>query len=282
MKFGAIKKRPPLFRALGANEPPARVEADGKQWGLVEVYKHDSWAATAVYRADDQSRIVCKFNRVQSIFFLPMSWLGSRLARRELWFLRHLAGVEGIPRAIEVAAADGGALPNVSAHEFVEGGPFRGRQDAHDKFFEYLNILIGELHRRGMAYVDLHKMENIIVDPQGKPNLIDFQVSYALSDRWPGNGAIAQRILAVLIDMDQYHINKHFARCRPDLLKPEEVKRMLEPPRFVRWHRKIAVPLRSARRKLLVWLAIRSGKGMASSEYDPEIAFRDEGPDQNV
>lgn len=280
-----------MFRALGDGEPPQAVAADDKSWQLIEVYKHDSWAATAVYGSGDGARIVCKFNRVAPIFFIPMAWLGKRLARRELWFLRHLADIDGIPKAFEVSEAAGGLLPNVSAHEFVEGGPFRGRKDAHDTFFDQLDAMIGQLHRRGVAYVDLHKMENIIVDPEGRPNLIDFQVSFALSERWPGNGMIARKILKTLMNMDRYHIDKHFARCRPDLLSPQEVKRMLEPPPFVRWHRRIAVPLRSARRKLLVALGIRSGEGMARSEYNPEIAFRDEkergkngrfGPEQDV
>lgn len=269
-----VSKRIPLFRALGRKEPPPEVLSDGTIHRLIEVYKHDSWAATALYGAEDGSRIMCKFNRISSIFFVPMKWLGRALARRENWFYRELAGIEGIALPVDVRGVGGERLPNVSAHVFIEGKPFRHAEDADDRFFDRLADLVAALHQRNIAYVDLHKRENIIVDPQGRPHLIDFQVSYALGNSWPANGAIARRLLKTLIAMDHYHLNKHFARCRPDLLPPEEVARMQEPPALVRWHRKIAVPLRTLRRALLVRLGIRSGKGMAESELDPEFAFR--------
>ena len=269
-----------MFRALGRQEPPAEIVGNGRNHKLIEVFKHDSWAATAAFAAEDGSKIVCKFNRTSPIWILPMKWLGRILARRENWFYHQLADVEGIARPVEIRGAGGERLPNVSAHEFIDGKPFQHPGEADDAFFDRLNALIATLHQRDIAYVDLHKRENIIVDPLGRPHLIDFQVSYALGKRWPANGAIARRILDIFISMDRYHVNKHFARCRPDLLPPEDLARMQEPPKFVRWHRKVAVPLRTLRRALLVRLGIRSGKGMAESELNPEMAFRSDKKDE--
>lgn len=270
----SVRKRPPVFRALGDSEPDAMVLANGVKYHREDIMKHDSWAATAVYRDDHGHGIVCKFNRMQPVFLIPMSWFGRWLAGREIGYLRQLGDLQDVPDWVDVRLADGGELPNVSSHVFVEGQPFREASQADDEFFNRLQALIDELHRRDIAYVDLHKRENIIVGEDGRPNLIDFQVSFSLSRRWPGNGWLARRFLAVLKDMDLYHIRKHVARCRPDLLSEEELRVYQEPPTFIRWHRKIAVPLRTVRRALLVRLGIRSGKGMATSEHAPEAAFR--------
>ena len=68
--------------------------------------KHDSWAATAVYRGP-AGRIVCKFNRQQPIFLFPMRWLGRMLARREASFLLRLADVANVPSLTGDVYVDG-------------------------------------------------------------------------------------------------------------------------------------------------------------------------------
>ncbi|AKI00812.1 hypothetical protein IMCC20628_02108 [Hoeflea sp. IMCC20628] len=274
-----VKERPAIFRALGRQDPPPDILCNAKTYSLLEVYKHDSWAATAAYGAEDGSRIVCKFNRASPVLILPMGWLGRILARRENWFYRKLADVEGVPEIAEVRGAAGELLPNVSAHVFVEGKPFQHPGEADDQFFDRLTTLVAALHQRDIAYVDLHKKENVIVDLQGRPHLVDFQVSFSLGRRWPANGAIARYLLDALTSIDRYNLNKHIIRGEHGNVSPEELARLLPPPRILRWHRQIAVPLRTLRRAFLVKIGIRSGKGMATSELNPEIAFRTDKPE---
>jgi hypothetical protein len=88
--------RPPPLRALGRHEPPSTIEIAGHGFRRVEVLKHDSWAASAVYRDGDQW-VICKFNRQQAICGLPMGWLGRGLGARERRFLERLAGAGKAP-----------------------------------------------------------------------------------------------------------------------------------------------------------------------------------------
>ena len=76
-----VRPRPPVFRALGAADPPAAVEINDETFERREILKHDSWAATGIY-ASATRRAICKFNRRQPILGLPMAWLGRRLAAR--------------------------------------------------------------------------------------------------------------------------------------------------------------------------------------------------------
>lgn len=269
-----VRKRPPLFRALGESEPPPVIEIDGSRYAHVRTFKHDSWAATALYARPDGFRITCKFNRVQPIFVLPMRWLGRRLARREAGFLRRLDDQELVPSGLAAVTADGVPLPNAVARVYVEGEPFREADQVDRRFFAELEQVLAVMHQRQMAYVDLHKRENIIVGTDGRPHLIDFQVSYALGSRWPANGRIARWILGQLQEMDRYHVRKHMLRCLYDELTPEERLLYSRRPALISIHRKLTVPLRSLRRKLLVRLGIRDRSEMAASELEPEDAFR--------
>lgn len=270
----AVRKRPPLLRALGANEPPRRVTVAGREYERALPLKHDSWAATAVYADEKGERIICKFGRTQSVLGIPMSWLGRLLARRESRFLQLLDHIDLVPTDLGPVLSGGRIVPSAIARTYVEGHPFRRPPADRDAFFAQLRRLIDDLHAAGMAYVDLHKRENIIIDTGGRPHLIDFQVCVATGPRWPGNGRVMRFLVRKLQEMDDYHFRKHFARCMADRLSPEEASRLATPPSFIRAHRLLAVPLRTLRRRLLAALKVRADSGRAETELEPEDAFR--------
>lgn len=269
----AVRPRPPLFRALGAKEPPERVVVGGVAYERLTTFKHDSWAATALYGAGER-RITCKFNRVQPVFVIPMRWLGRALARREAGFLDRLADVALVPEQLGPVAVDGRVADNAVARVFVDGRPFRDREGIAPDFIAQLERLLGEVHARGIAYVDLHKRENVIVDREGRPNLIDFQVSLGIGDRWPWNGGLFRRFVALLQETDTYHVRKHHVRLYPEDFTPEARETYAQPPGIIGAHRRFAKPFRRWRRALLARLRVRDRSGMAHSEHEPEVAFR--------
>jgi hypothetical protein len=134
-----------------------------------------------------------------------------------------------------------------------------------------LRQLLQEVHRHNVAYVDLHKAENVLVGADGRPYLFDFQISYALP-RGPLRCLPPLRWwLQCLQQSDEYHLLKHELHFG----SPEARQKIaLLRPWWIRLHRLLAVPFRTLRRKLLVVLGIRSGKGSATTEAQPELAFR--------
>ena len=265
----AARPRPALFRALGKQEPPERVEINGATYFRARVLKHDSWAATAVYRGP-AGRIVCKFNRQQPIFFLPMRWLGRMLARREASFYVRLADLVNVPSLVGDVCVDGERLAYAVAHDYVPGHPLGEREAVDERFFAVLERLFAELHRREMAYVDAHKRENIIVGDDGQPHLVDFQISFRLPEWWPANGWPGRVLLRMLQRSDSYHFEKHWARCRPDLCGCRVSEVVRRRPWWISVHRLVAAPLRTLRRNLLVAIRIRTLGGQAASEHFPE------------
>jgi hypothetical protein len=269
---GHTRPRPAILRALGHAEPPTSIELDGETFRRIETLKHDSWAATAVYRSASRTA-KCKFNRTQPIGLVPMRWLGRLLAAREQWFMDRLAGIQGIPVSLGDVNVDGRKLPNAVAHEWIAGHALAEGEQVDDRFFPTLTAILEAVHRRGVAHVDLHKRENLLVDDEGRPHLIDYQISFGLPTA--GISAIVfGGVLRLLQRCDDYHLLKHRVKHRPDQIgmSLDDMHRLR--PWWIRAHRCVAVPFRTVRRRLLAALRIRSRTGHAYSEAFPEVAHR--------
>ncbi len=267
-----VKPRPKWLKALGLKSPPEILYISGHAYRLQELFKHDSWAATALYGSPEGVLRIVKLHRQSSLLGLPMTWLGRKTARNERILLAQLAGLQGIPAlAGPVRETAGGPdLPNAVAREYVAGHPLGNREPVADAFFPELNRLLDEMHYRRTVYVDLHKRENIIVTDRGEPCLIDFQISLTWPD-WLHSGPIFR----ILARSDKYHLMKHWARCRPDQCGIDSIAIQKQIPWWIRGHRMVARPFREFRRRLLVRLGIRSGKGRVETEVFAEHALRD-------
>jgi hypothetical protein len=247
------------------------VAIGGEPYHVVRVFKHDSWAATALY-AGRHKQVVCKFNRVQPVGPLPMRWLGRVLADREAAMLRRLADLPNVPRWSGPVRVNGRVLANAVAHDFIPGHPLGDREPVDDRFFPTLRTLLAEMHRRGIAYVDLHKRENILVGDAGEPYLIDFQIGLALADWWPANHEVIEAVIGLVQQSDAYHLAKHVARCRPD----QAADGATDLPWSIRLHRLVGQPWRALRRRLLVRTGVRTGLGRVTSEHFPEEVVRED------
>ncbi len=261
-------KRPPLFRALGKDDPPESITIEGREFSRIRIFKHDSWAATALYESGDV-KYVCKFNRRQSIFGFPMGWLGRRLAYRESFFYRLLADLPCIPSGTRNVCANGKKLANAFAHPYIEGRPLHLSDSLPDEFFGELRQNLDQMHSRGVAYVDLNKRENIILGDDGHGYLVDFQISFysrpsllfsPLGWFW-----------RFFQQGDLYHLEKHRSRCSQEkaVSTLDEIR-----PRCIRAYRKIGTALRTLRRRLLTLLKIRDASGMVYSEEFTEDGLR--------
>jgi hypothetical protein len=244
--------------ALPTGRLPDTVACAGQTYTLVETFKHDFFAATGVYRGPT-GLAVLKLNRTGEFFGLPLKWIGELLGRREMRLYRAARGLAGVP-ALLGPVGDTGFL-----HAFVPGHPLGRREVVSDTFFDELLALVWALHARHIAYVDLNKRQNVIVGDDGRPYLIDFQISLW----WPPQGWRGWRLarwgLARFQQADIYHSLKHKRRLRPDCLTPEETCIVERLSVWIRLHRAIARPLTGLRRRLLRVLHGAEGSAVVGS-----------------
>ena len=229
------------MRALGKAGFASTIDVGGKTYRLTHSVKHDFFAATAFYEDHDGVRVVVKASRTGEFAGLPLLWLGKWLREKELRFYRKLADLPNVPRVLGTVGETAFVL------EFIKGLPLAKAPRVPDGFFQALQDLMVELHRRDMAYVDTNKTQNILVGPGGRPYLIDFQISWDLEGF--GDWWLNRLLLRHFQNEDSYHILKHKRRMRPDELTAEEQKQSQRQSLPLRIHRFILWPYFRLRRR---------------------------------
>jgi hypothetical protein len=228
------------MRALGRAELPATLDLRGQRYRHAKTVKHDFFAATGFYDDDHGNRVVLKIGRTSDFSGVPLQWLGRLLCRRELRFYSAMADLPNIPSVLGTFGATG------FVHAYAKGQPLARGLSVPRGFFDDLMELIQTLHHRGIAYVDTNKSPNIILGDDGKPHLIDFQISYDLHDL--GNTALNRWWLRRLQAADVYHILKHKKRLRPDELTATELAAVQNRSWLIRLHRFVTKPYFKFRR----------------------------------
>jgi hypothetical protein len=229
------------MRALGKRDLPPTVDVGGKTYRHERTIKHDFWAVTGFYLSNAGERVVLKVSRTEDFAGVPLIWIGRWLCRREMRFYARLGDLPNIPPLLGRVGQTG------FLHGYVEGKPLSKDRPVPDGFFAQLVALLDELHRRDIAYVDTNKPENILLGDDGRPHLIDFQISYDLHEL--GDNWLNRRILAQLQNEDAYHILKHKKKLRPDEMTPEELADAERRSWLIKAHRFITRPYFLMRRR---------------------------------
>jgi hypothetical protein len=227
---------------------PGVVECSGRTFKMMTPVKHDFFAATGFYQETvSGEQAVLKVARHASFWGLPMAWVGRFINRREMHFYRRLQGNAHVPALIGAVGATG------LLHEYAPGLPLSAESDIPDAFFDQMIELIQQLNSMGLAIVDTNKPENILLGDNGRPWIIDFQISYDrnrfLFGRWP-----AGIILNMFTRHDIYHVLKHKKRLRPDLLTKAERQIVEHQSWVIRLHRVLTKPYFTIRRRLFAYL----------------------------
>lgn len=129
---------------------------------------------------------------------IPGSALVARaLLARERAALQQLAGLAHVPQLL---AHGHGWL----VRSWIDGVPLHRVVALPSDFFEHLAALLAAVHARGVAHNDLHKEPNVLVQPDGRPALVDFQLA---SVHRPGGRRWQGRVRE-----DVRHVHKHALR----------------------------------------------------------------------
>jgi hypothetical protein len=225
---------------------PAEIEAAGGRWRFVKLFKHDFFAATGLYESAGApgTLAVLKIQRTYPLLGLPMQWLGALVAGHEIRIYEKLQGIAGIPGFL------GRVGPTGFLHAFIPGTDLHAGLPLTPEFFADLQALFAALHERHVAYVDSNKRENILHGDDGKPWLIDFQISFELK-RGDGDNRPAKWLFRRFARADWYHFYKHKTRLLPAACTPDDFAKAQKRGFLHQLHRFVARPLIVVRRKFL-------------------------------
>jgi hypothetical protein len=155
--------------------------------------------------------------------FVVRETVGRFLLGREVRALRRLEGLSGVPsQAFRIDA-------HAMAAHFVPGRSLALlRGDAIDTaYLAALETLLQQVHARGIVHLDNRGGGNLLLQPDGRPGIIDFQA--ALSTRWMP--APLRRWFDAL---DMSGVYKKWLQWQPDTMGAE---RRESYERMTRWRR---------------------------------------------
>ena len=187
--------------------------------------KTDRYACTYKIGLEDGRPAIYK----RSVIVVPpgvrLKGAAQRLAEREAGHLERLDDLTGVPCLIARPT------PDTFVRQWIDGETLRDSPEVPDTFFPALRALVAEVHTRGVAYADLAKEENLIIDLDGLPWMVDFQISVA---RGTPTGAFVKRLQR----SDLYYLARHVKRRRPDQLNDDEKALLAKGPGGLRrFHR---------------------------------------------
>ncbi len=161
-----------------------------------------------LYRQGAETWVVKDFRSCPA--WVHAGW-GRFMLRRELAALNRLEGVEGVPAS--AFRLDRFAL----AYRYTPGRTLNSLlpRQIDAAYFNALEKLVGEIHRRGVAHLDIRHLSNVLVTDQGRPLLLDFQSSVFI-DRLPGG------LRQLLMDVDISGVYKCWQKLNPETMNDRQ------------------------------------------------------------
>jgi serine/threonine protein kinase len=174
--------------------------------------KGNAFGKPDLHRVEVAGRtLMVKDVRRMNLFF---RWtLGLWLIDKEWKIYSRLAGIQGIPKAVE--RIDRFAF----AMEFVPGRPIGRGETLPASFFSRLERVLGEVHGRGVVHLDMRHKGNVLLSERGDPFLIDFNSSFSFKEK----GVLHRFLFPLLRRVDFGGLLKLKQRVSPALMTPEEL-----------------------------------------------------------
>ena len=174
-----------------------------------EILSRGRWgnADISLFRKGGEAWVVKDFRHCPA--GVRQTW-GACMAGRELSALRALSGIPGIPQ--DAFRLDRYAI----AYRFVPGKEM-GRADPAlltPGYFGELESLVGRVHGRGIAHLDIRTGGNVLVTDRGSPLLLDFQSHVDLR-------GLPRFLLRILVAVDRAGVYKHWAIRAPGTMGEE-------------------------------------------------------------
>ena len=157
---------------------PEKTIINNETYVYEKILKDDFFSVNVLYKNEKGRRFVLKlsdFRFILGIFFRPFAAL---MSSHEYKIYKMVKDIEGIPELGPRVGWRG------YFHEYIEGKTLHELKDTPEvlpeNFFNELINIVDQVHNRRILYVDMNKKGNIIMSDDGKPFLIDFQISQYL------------------------------------------------------------------------------------------------------
>jgi len=241
---------------------PDTINIKGVPHHCVKVYKEDFYAVTRVYEGPTGAYIVKAAQLYPCRNFLR-EWAAHFLAVREVRIHRQIRHIEGVPKIVGKVGRFG------FIREYVPGETLNRAGRVPDDYFDGLKQILEQVHAAGVVHIDIEKPENILVGEDGRPHIIDFQISWC-PDLWAAPFEwLTRPLFRIAQKEDWYHFYKHKRRLRRDLVTDKEYRRGKRTSFVIRLHRFLTRPYFFVRRRIQKRRKMGRGEDRPGDNFEP-------------
>ena len=170
--------------------------------------------------------------------------LGPVLTWREARALNRLHGVSGVPDILGRPSSSSLLLEYLSATQLSDDN---NENIDWSNFFRRLEILLDDIHKRGVAHCDLRSPFNTLIDAEGNPVIVDFVASVSRGRSW---NLVANWVFERFARADKEAMTKLKKSVASELISEQEQTQYLKRSRLEQLMRWIGVQIRSLSRKI--------------------------------
>lgn len=149
----------------------------------------------------------------------PVRLLGRVQVAREMRALDCLRGIPGVPACYGRWGRYGILLERIEGERITRW--CGARSSGIVPMLERLDRLVGLIHARGVVHLDLRKRDNVLIDAEGRPGIIDFNASCCFAS----DGLGARLLLPLLRRIDTSAVLKWKKHVAPQVLRPGDARR---------------------------------------------------------
>ena len=169
--------------------------------------------------------------------------LGPLLSWREARALTRLHGIGGVPELLGRPSSRSLLLEYLCATQLSDKKEYTD----WGTFFRRLELLLGDIHERGIAHCDLRSPFNTLIDAEGNPVVVDFVASVSRGRPW---NLVANWVFQRFARADREAMTKLKKSVASELVSEQEQTQYLKRSRLEQLMRWIGVQVRNLSRRL--------------------------------
>tara|TARA_Y100000310_G_scaffold287633_1_gene312667 strand:- start:500 stop:1153 length:654 start_codon:yes stop_codon:yes gene_type:complete len=151
---------------------------------------------------------------IRKKIFGPFS---ERLCSHEVNVLNRLKGVSRVQQIVEQAS------PNTFISEYIPGESLLNSRNLAQNYFNELEKILGSIHSHNIADIDFAHSTDLLVDPEGRPAVIDL-ASSIIYDKQKPSSFLVKPIFDYICSLNYKYLINRKARFQPEQMTKEEWK----------------------------------------------------------
>lgn len=170
--------------------------------------------------------------------------LGPLLTAREARALARLRSMRGVPEVLKRPDSKSLLLEYLQVSQLSDE---QNQKTNWKAFFERLQLLLTDMHERGVAHCDLRSPFNTLIDNNSDPVIVDFVASVTRGQPW---NLPANWIFRRFVEADKAALIKLKKAVAPELISDLEYKRFTNHSKFEQFARWLGIQVRYLSRRL--------------------------------